>query len=69
VPAVEGQLDDGVDALLVDPGDDAALARALEVLLYDSAIRDRLGRAVAARARSEHSWSRHVSDLYAPQSP
>jgi len=45
VAAVPEVVGDGVTALLVDPGDEAALAQALEQLLRDTGLRARLGNA------------------------
>jgi glycosyltransferase involved in cell wall biosynthesis len=41
---------DGESALLVPPGDPAALAQALERVLRDRALRDSLGKAASDRA-------------------
>jgi glycosyltransferase involved in cell wall biosynthesis len=49
------RLTDGVDAVLVDPGDTAALVEALRRLRDDPAARARLG--VAARAAAVDRWS------------
>jgi glycosyltransferase involved in cell wall biosynthesis len=49
---------DGETGLLVPPGDRAALRAALERLLADRALRDRLGRAARERARSALSRQR-----------
>jgi phosphatidylinositol alpha-mannosyltransferase len=46
---------DGVDGLLVPPGDLPALLAAVERLLGDRELRERLG--AAARAKAEHEWS------------
>ena len=57
--AVGGLVDaveDGVTGLLVPPRDPAALRAALERLLGDSELRDRLGRAGREKARRELSW-------------
>jgi glycosyltransferase involved in cell wall biosynthesis len=45
VAAVPEVVADGVTAMLVDPGDEAALAQAIENLLRDPALRARLGNA------------------------
>ena len=57
--AVGGLLDaveDGVTGLLVPPHQPAALRSALERLLGDPELRDRLGRAGREKARRELSW-------------
>ncbi|HVY78141.1 MAG TPA: glycosyltransferase [Solirubrobacterales bacterium] len=58
---------DGVDGVLVAPGDDAALATALQRLVGDAALRERLG--AGARERAEHFGSaamgRRVEGIYA----
>ena len=50
VPGVREVLDDGVDGLLVPEADAPALADALERLLRDDALAERLGQAARARA-------------------
>ena len=49
---------DGETGLLVPPRDPAALREALERLLADSELRERLGRAARERARESFSWQR-----------
>jgi glycosyltransferase involved in cell wall biosynthesis len=56
VAAVPEVVSDGVTGLLIDPGDEAALAQALEQLLRDPALRARLGNAGRA----------HVAQFAAP---
>jgi glycosyltransferase involved in cell wall biosynthesis len=57
---------DGVDAVLVRPGDGAALARAIAELAADPARRARLGRAARARAErlSRHEIYDTLEQLY-----
>ncbi len=57
------QLEDGVSGLLVPPGDPLALAEALCSLLKDVELRSRLGRAAAARVRSEFASDRFYDRL------
>lgn len=54
---------DGVTGLLVPPGDAEAVADAAARLLDDRALRDRLGAAGSARARSRYSWDRVGRDM------
>ena len=59
--AVGGLLDtivDGVTGLHVPPRDPAQLARAINRLVADPALRERLGAAGAARARELYGWDR-----------
>ena len=54
---------DGETGILVPPGDVAALAEAFERLAGDRAMRERMGRAAAARARESFSLERHVGRM------
>ena len=55
VSAIPELIEDGMTGLLVPPGDPAALATALERLLRDPSLRDRLGAAGERRVRSAFS--------------
>jgi alpha-maltose-1-phosphate synthase len=58
---------DGVTGLLVPPGDEAALAAALNSLLADPARAEAMGQAGRARAVAEFSWTTvatRTADLY-----
>ena len=63
VPAVVDALEDGVSALLVEPGDAIGLAAALRRLVDDRELRDRLGAAAARRAAERHTWPRYLDGL------
>lgn len=49
-------VEDGVDGLLVPPGDVQALRGAIERLLADGELRARLGAAAREKARAQWSW-------------
>jgi glycosyltransferase involved in cell wall biosynthesis len=54
---------DGETGLLVPPGDAPALRAALERLLGDRALRERLGAAARERARTDFAWDRYVDAI------
>jgi glycosyltransferase involved in cell wall biosynthesis len=56
VPGVAELARDGVDGLLVSPGDVASLAEALRRVVQDPALRDRLGEQARGRALSWPTW-------------
>ncbi|MFQ5599178.1 MAG: glycosyltransferase family 4 protein [Candidatus Krumholzibacteriia bacterium] len=60
--AIPEYLEDGVHALLVEPGDAVGLARALRRLLEDAALRERLGRAACERVR-DYDWAQVAERL------
>ncbi len=66
VTATRGQVDvvrDGEHGLYVPPGDATALRSAIEYLLANPGVVDRMGRAGRALAESRHSLDRHVQRL------
>ena len=62
LPSIREILDHEVNALLVTPGDAAALAGAIARLLADPALASRLARAALGRA-PEYSWDRRAGRL------
>jgi glycosyltransferase involved in cell wall biosynthesis len=62
------QLRDGVDAVLVSPGDTDELATALRRLQQDPGERERLGEAARATAADRWSWDRSVERVLAATS-
>jgi glycosyltransferase involved in cell wall biosynthesis len=63
VPAVADVLEEGVSAVIVEPGDPDTLSKALLELIHDKVKRDALGRAAAAWAETHCSWSLEVAAL------
>ncbi|MBV9077806.1 MAG: glycosyltransferase family 4 protein [Methylobacteriaceae bacterium] len=60
-------LTDGVDSLLVEPGDVPAIADATERLIRDDALRARLARAALTECRETYSWgavARRIMEVY-----
>ncbi len=55
----------GETAWMVPPGDEAALARGLAVLVDDPALRARLGAAARRDAVAKYSWTAHVQRILA----
>jgi glycosyltransferase involved in cell wall biosynthesis len=65
VMAARGVLVDGVNALVVPPGDAHSLAEALRRLLEDPPLRDRLGQAAEDTAERRFTWGAHADGLSA----
>ena len=64
LPAIREILRDGDNALLVEPGDPAAIAGAVQRLIDDPALAARLARAAHARA-TDFTWARRAERLEA----
>lgn len=67
VGAVGSVIQDGVSGLLVAPGDSDALARALDRLVMDASLRQRLGRCARETIETRFNWrdrARQMIDLY-----
>ena len=62
LPAIREVLTDGVDALLVPPGDAGALAQALERLIARRRLPTGSG-ARRSRLRGEYGWDRRAERL------
>jgi glycosyltransferase involved in cell wall biosynthesis len=60
VGGIPEAVEDNVTGILIPPADAVALERAMRVLLSDAALRERLGRSGAKRARREFSVDRMV---------
>ncbi len=54
---------EGLLAMLVEPGDDEALARALGLLAGNAPLRDALGRNARREALQTYTWRRHVGAI------
>jgi glycosyltransferase involved in cell wall biosynthesis len=64
LPSLRELLEDGLDAVLVEPDDPAALARGIERVLADPGLRHRLSARMLARA-PEHTWDARAGRLLA----
>lgn len=49
--------------LLVQPGDARAMSHALERLVYDRELRQKLGLAAREKAESKHTWKQHTAHI------
>jgi len=65
VPGVDEAVEEGRSGLLVPPGDEAALRRALRRLAADAGLRERLGRAGRARVEESFTSDRMVEGVLA----
>lgn len=58
---IPGVVNEGEDGLLVEYGDVAGLTQAMEQLLTDAALRQRMGQAGRAKLAQQYTWG-HVAD-------
>jgi glycosyltransferase involved in cell wall biosynthesis len=58
-------IEDGHTGLLVPPGDRAALVEAIRRLAADHGLRQRLGRAAAAKIKANYTWRQRASEILA----
>jgi glycosyltransferase involved in cell wall biosynthesis len=65
VGQISEMLTDGVTGLLVDPGGNDELARAIGRLLRDPKLRQQLGNRAREKAEREHTWAGYVQRLTA----
>ncbi|MCW2541853.1 MAG: glycosyl transferase group 1 [Frankiales bacterium] len=63
VAAVVDEVSDGVNGILVRPGDATQLGAALMKLMSSPELRDQLGSSAAQRGAAVHSWAQHVATL------
>jgi len=64
LPAVRELIDSGSDGMLVSPGSPRSLAAALESLLDNGAMRDRLARGACGRARWDFGTGLYAERLW-----
>lgn len=57
-------IDDGLNGLLVEPGDAEALARAIEKLASDEELRARLGRAARQTVIERYTWRHNAARVF-----
>jgi glycosyltransferase involved in cell wall biosynthesis len=65
IPGVRTVVDHGQDGLLVEPGDIAALARAMQQLLADAALRCAMGACGRAKVEARYGWEQIGTRLQA----
>lgn len=69
IPGVRTVVDHGVDGLLVEPGDPAVLAGAIQEILRDDTMRQAMGRRGRAKVERRYSWEQigdHLEAIYQP---
>ena len=65
VGQIRDVLADGTSALLVEPDDSEALARAIVRLIDDACLRTKLGQAARAAAETRHTWRQNAERILA----
>lgn len=66
-PGVRTVIDDGINGLLIDPGNEDDVVRALDELLTDPALRQHMGQAGLAKVRQQYTWplvAERLEDVY-----
>jgi len=61
---VRDAVEDGFNGLLVDPNDPRAIQAAIQKLIADPELRQRLGRQGRERALKEFNWPRQVGNIF-----
>jgi glycosyltransferase involved in cell wall biosynthesis len=56
-------IENGTNGLLTQPGDVDELVRAIDEILDDQELRERLGRNAREKATAQHSWDRYIQRL------
>jgi len=66
VGGLQDIVEDGVTGFLVEPRDVGELAEKLEILMNDSALRERMGKAGREKAMKNYQWKNVVKNKYIP---
>jgi glycosyltransferase involved in cell wall biosynthesis len=62
--ATEEIITDGVDGFVVEPGNPGALARKIDLLLSNEALRKRMGGAAIKKCQEKFSWDNHFQLIF-----
>lgn len=63
IPAVLEVLEDKENAILVEAGNDLELTKAIETLINDSKLREKIAKNGQILARNKFTWERHLEEL------
>jgi len=61
LPGVRTVIDDGITGLLIDPGNQDDIVRALDQLMLDPALRQQMGIAGLAKVQQQYTWP-HIAE-------